>query len=150
MYPTEALVSAVIRLARQLTDASDRLHHARGVNGSMRGVLLCLEANGPMSVSRIAETCGVSRQFQHRLVQSLRAGDWVTLTANPRHKRSDLVDMTDKGRAEIKQIKAIESPAKQQLFSGLSNGDVQSAATLLNELTARLEAHAVPTPSPPP
>jgi DNA-binding MarR family transcriptional regulator len=104
----------------------------------MRAILVVL-ADGPQTISRLAERRAVSRQFVQRLVKALLAGGWVRTRANPQHKGSPLIVLSDKGEAELIRIRQLEAPLLAQLGLIASPQDLAGAAAVLERLCERLD-----------
>lgn len=118
--------------------SGDILHASIGLGSGMRGLLLSLERNGPMSVSKLAAMRPVSRQFVQRLVDDLLRGDWVEALPNPQHKRSPLIALTRKGSLAIETMLAAEEPYLNILALGLAPDDLAAAARILRAICDRI------------
>ncbi len=118
--------------------AGDIIHASLGLSSGMRGLLLSLEYVGPTSVPRLAAMRPVSRQFVQKLVDEMRSGGWVDMIANPVHKRSPLICLTQQGRDVLVTIRANEKPYLDTLSEGLDPNDLAMAARVLGQICERL------------
>ena len=126
------LVQAIGAAQERLLAAAIVLHGGRGLSAPLRGVLLCIEANGPQGISRLAELCRVSRQFLQRSVQALTAGEWVEARPNPRHKGSPLIVLTRRGIDEVARIHTLEAPHLRRIAERISPRELASALRVLS------------------
>ena len=126
------LVQAIGEAQARLLAAATALHGARGLSAPLRGVLLCIEANGPQSISRLADLCRVSRQFLQRSVQALTAGEWVEARPNPRHKGSPLIALTSRGIDEVARIHSLEAPHFRQIAERITPDELACALRVLS------------------
>ncbi|MEZ6022407.1 MAG: MarR family transcriptional regulator [Hyphomonadaceae bacterium] len=69
--------------------------------GGEWGVLRTLAKDGPQTVPDIARARPVSRQHCQTICNALHEQGLVAFVDNPKHKRSKLVQVTDKGRARF-------------------------------------------------
>jgi DNA-binding MarR family transcriptional regulator len=135
-----AITRAVRRLFHQLKAYGTTLHADTDVTVPMRGVLETIVQKGPSTVPRMARMRPVSRQHIQRIVDELLERGLVRLDANPDHKRSSLVSLTQKGRATFHSMLASEIAAFDHLARGLSRGEIATARKVLQQLTTRLDA----------
>jgi len=138
----ERLIEGLTLSYHRLTARADALHGPRGVTTGIRALILLLEQAGPLTMSEIAAARSVSRQFIQRLCQSLAAGGWIETRPNPRHRRSPLIALSEKGKAEAGRIRALEAPLLAQLAAEVPAQDLARAADVLARLAERLGAEA--------
>jgi len=94
----------------------------------------------PLTVPQIARRMGLARQSVHSTVSRLMADGLVELIANADHRRSQLVRLTDRGRATFQAIDDKQAAWVNQLVAGLSGRDLETTQRVLDELSTRLEA----------
>jgi DNA-binding MarR family transcriptional regulator len=102
------------------------------------GFLRSLAHEGPLTVPDIARSRPTSRQRMQRLADELAREGLVAFSANPRHRRSQLVRLTPKGEARYhamtaRLLKLLESPTR-----GLSARELATARHVVNNLSERL------------
>jgi DNA-binding MarR family transcriptional regulator len=110
------------------------LEHAGGIPVGVRAVLDLLRVRERLTVPRIADVLGLSRQFVQRCVNAAEAEGWVALEPNPAHQRSSLVVLTSAGRAVVSNVRAAESGALETAATSLDAADVEACLRVLNRL----------------
>ncbi|UOA27518.1 hypothetical protein DSM107133_02246 [Pseudosulfitobacter sp. DSM 107133] len=106
----------------------------------MRAVLEMLLAHGDLSVPDIAAKLEIKRQYVQLMVNETLASGFTQQRPNPRHKRSSLLTLTDRGRAMIEDITAKEMDVMKQIGAGLDDADVLTALRVVQTVTAKLKA----------
>lgn len=111
----------------------EMLHAGEQLAPSLRGVLRNLLQNGPMTVPAVASLRPVSRQYIQKVVNELKAKGFVSLIANPAHKRSRLVQITEQGEAHLNEMYSVEVKALRRALgrTGAQPEEVKQAAALL-------------------
>jgi DNA-binding MarR family transcriptional regulator len=101
-------------------------------------VLKALASGGPRTVPQLARLQLTSRQNVQVLVNRLKRTGQIEMRSNPAHKRSVLVILTERGRADL--VKATESEARLlgDLSSSLGAVELDSAIRLLEAVRNRL------------
>jgi DNA-binding MarR family transcriptional regulator len=147
MATQQKAVEAVTREIRacfaRLRALGDALHHDLGITASQRAVLESLFEGGAQTVPQIARAKRVSRQHIQALVDSLVPTRLVTLSDNPKHKRSPLVTLTEHGRKTFAAARAREVAVVSELAAALANDDVAAALATLQHLRAALEERLI-------
>jgi DNA-binding MarR family transcriptional regulator len=136
---TEVILST-FRANGLLLAAGDRLAAEHGLTSARWQVLGAIAlAQRPLTVPQVARRMGLTRQTVHTTVNRLVADGLVELLPNADHRRSQLVSVTELGRA---RYRAIETQAAwaNQLAAGLRPSDLDTTARVLGELCQRLEA----------
>ena len=149
MIANDALdqVTDEVRLLYHLmTRVADLAHADKGVTAPMRAVLDYLDRHGSAPVPRIAQARGVSRQHIQTIVNELAASGLVDAVANPAHRRSPLVELTQAGRECIGAVADDERRLLGDLAASVGRADLAvTARTLrtirrgLGDLAATLE-----------
>lgn len=135
----EALFSEARRLFYALKQWGEPLQQDLGVTIPMRAVLELILFDGAATVPDMARARGVSRQHVQQQVDVLLEKALITREANPAHKRSSLIALTDKGRALIQNMRAEELEALSRLQVGVSDDAVANATQVLASWRAALE-----------
>ena len=91
-----------------------------------------------LSVPQIAQQYSVSRQHVQVTVNHLLEIGILLSTANPRHKRSQLMRLTEKGQTLFMQIRSKDSEILQQVFAGVPDEDVRVTRATLSSLLTNL------------
>jgi DNA-binding MarR family transcriptional regulator len=118
--------------------SGDIIHGAIGLGSGMRGLLLSLDHFGPMTVSKLAAMRPVSRQFVQRVMDELVAGGWVEAIPNPQHKRSPLMQLTQKGRAAVGTMLETEQPYVAALTEGIDGEDIAATIRVLSAICHKI------------
>jgi DNA-binding MarR family transcriptional regulator len=137
----------LVRLVRPMTLNSARIVEAGlrpfGLTVGRRAVLEILIEEGAMPVPAIARAFDVSRQAAQRLVNELRASDHVAVSANPRHRRSQLVDVTSAGRDAFRHVHASELRLLQELAPEVATADLEAALRVLTAVARDIRRNAL-------
>lgn len=142
MSKTESELYQVIwlirRLFRALSQKSSENLVEFGISVADRAVMEFLYPDKALSVPDIAELYKVSRQHVQATVNSLLECGLVETTVNPHHKRSPLIMLNPKGRQLFCLVMKKDEELIEQLFSHISESDVQitkqTLRTILNKL----------------
>lgn len=97
-------------------------------------VMAPLVHKGPLTVPDIAARLGVSRQFVQTVYNALTAEHLIKTVDNPRHKRSKLFMVTEKGAAVYEQTRLNEHRIIEGILPDLNPVAVADAANLLEEI----------------
>jgi DNA-binding MarR family transcriptional regulator len=126
------------RLFRALAQKSDESLQDLGISVADRAVMEFLHPDETLSVPEIAQRYQVSRQHVQVTVNSLSDAGLLRAKVNPRHKRSPLISLTDKGKRLFRTIKSRDTKIVKKLFSNVPAKDRritrETLATLLGEL----------------
>jgi DNA-binding MarR family transcriptional regulator len=126
------------RLFRALAQKSDDSLQDLGISAADRAVMEFLHPDEALSVPEIAERYQVSRQHVQVTVNSLSDAEVLVANVNPRHKRSPLISLTDKGKRMFRKIKSRDARIIKKLFSNVAEKDrritQKTLQTLLSEL----------------
>lgn len=100
----------------------------------MRAVAEVLEGSFPATVPQIAAALDLRRQGVQRLADELIALGYVASRANPRHRRSRLIVLTDPGREAFEAIHREENAQLARSSQDCSADDIATAAKVLSSL----------------
>jgi len=136
---TEVILS-VFRTNGLLLAAGDLLAAGLGLTSARWQVLGAVAyAQRPLTVPQIARRMGLTRQSVHTTVSRLLADAMVELVSNADHRRSQLVRLTEHGRATFGAVDQKQAAWVNQLAAGLARSDLGTTARILDELCSRLE-----------
>jgi len=121
---------------------AESLHEGLALTMAMRAVLELLLLGGPATVPDMARARGVSRQHIQQQVDALAEGGLVEREVNPAHKRSSIIALSDKGRAQIQNMRTDELNALRRMQVGVSDNAMQEAAQVLSAWRAALQRDA--------
>ena len=128
----------VRRLFRAMASSADRYLQMFGISVADRAVMEFLYPDKELSVPQIARQYSVSRQHVQVTVNSLLTGNLLQTNVNPRHKRSSLISLTDKGRNMFTNIQSKDAELIQKMFTGISETDVRITRATLKSLVEKL------------
>jgi DNA-binding MarR family transcriptional regulator len=141
---TEAIL-ATFRANGLLLEAGDVLAQKEGLTSARWQVLgAVVLAERPSTVPQIARRMGLTRQSVHATVGRLVSAGLVQLVPNTDHQRSQLVRVTDLGRAKYRAVDQRQAAWVNRLARGLRRSDLETTAGVLEEFSARLEDELEP------
>lgn len=143
-----AALSSLIRETRnaaaRMTTLAENLLDGTGISYSARTTLELIEVTGPQTVPALARKRDTSRQNIQVQIDDLRAAGLVEIVANPGHKRSVLVALSEPGRARFREIRAREAEFLKRLAAEIEGVELRSAAAALRALSAALNRLSPP------
>jgi DNA-binding MarR family transcriptional regulator len=135
---TYQIIWLIRRLFRALAQKSDDSLQDLGISVVDRAVMEFLHPDETLSVPEIAERYQVSRQHVQVTVNNLLDAGILVAKANPRHKRSPLISLTDKGKRMFRTIKVRDTKVVKRLFSNVPEKDRCITQKTLETLLAEL------------
>jgi DNA-binding MarR family transcriptional regulator len=134
------VVLATFRANGLLLAAGDLLAAEEGLTSARWQVLGAIAlAERPLTVPQIARRMGLTRQSVHATVKRLVRDRLVELAANADHRRSQLVRLTEAGRAKYAAIDARQVSWVNRLAGGIGRTELETTGRVLAELCRRLE-----------
>jgi len=134
------LIAALTQTYHRMTSSADLLHDRQAIGAAARSVLLLMAKGQPLTFTEIAAARSVSRQFVQRLATEMIVDGLLIADANPRHKRSPKLRLSEKGNRAVQAIYLRESIIMAQLGAGLSEAEMRSARITLQSLGEDMEA----------
>jgi DNA-binding MarR family transcriptional regulator len=135
------LILSVFRANGLLITSGDQLSAGEDLTSARWQVLGAIAlAERPLTVPQIARRMGLTRQSVHATVKRLIEDGLVELLPNTDHRRSRLVRLTDLGERRYAAIDSRQIGWVNRLAQGLGRSELETAARVLQELSARLEA----------
>lgn len=133
----------LIWMSRPLMQAAEACVEA-GLGGTnltvrMRAVLEILAKYGAQTVPDIATKLEIKRQYVQVMCNETLASGLVEQRANPRHKRSPILALTDQGRSLIEDIIAKEMSLVDEIGPDLSEDDIATALRVVLAVTNNLK-----------
>jgi DNA-binding MarR family transcriptional regulator len=99
-------------------------------------------AERPLTVPQIARRMGLTRQSVHVTVKRLVEDGLLELAPNTDHRRSQLVRVTEGGRAAYAAIDLRQAAWVNRLADAIGRAELQTTVTVLEELCRRLDKDA--------
>ncbi|MEZ5750872.1 MAG: MarR family winged helix-turn-helix transcriptional regulator [Paracoccaceae bacterium] len=136
----------LIWMSRPLMQAAEACVEA-GLVGTnltvrMRAVLEILHKYGEQTVPEIAARLEIQRQYVQIMCNETLASGFIEQRANPRHKRSPILALTDHGRTLIKEIISKEMKLVAAMGEDLSDEDVATALKVVLAVADSLKKQA--------
>lgn len=144
----EVLFEESAALANRLKKNARLLHRNDNLSASGRILLQTLQLHGAMTVPQLAAIQSTSRQNIQVLADRLEESGHIAFVANPNHKRSVLVALTDAGRALLSSANARESSLMGAILPGTAAAQLREAAELLRKLRYQLGGAPKPRKQP--
>jgi len=132
------LFREVFALQAALAAIMDQAHLQAGLSSSKHKVMRVLTRIGPTTVPDIAAGLGVSRQFVQTVCNQLLADELIAFAPNPRHKRSQLVDLTERGQTAFQRARRKENRIIEQVLPGFDGQRAADARALLETIRKAL------------
>ncbi|GAA3336870.1 MarR family transcriptional regulator [Amorphoplanes nipponensis] len=146
MLDRGAALYEVLRHVRPLVLNSARVVEAAlrpyGLSVGTRAVLEVLAEHGPAPVPTIADRLELARQGVQRHVNDLLALGLVESRANPAHRRSVLIALTQAGAGTIDRIRAEELRQLASLAPDRTPEEIATAAEVLRSLSRDIRRRA--------
>lgn len=140
----EALLTEVTVLANQLRKLRTLILRRDDSPSSGLSILQTLGRIGPQTVPDVARALGMSRQNIQVLVNRLESQAYVAVIPNPAHKRSGLVELTERGRRSLAVVIEREAASLEALLPHVSQSRLVPAASLLRQLRELLSGKELP------
>lgn len=106
-----------------------------------RWQVLSVLSGGPHTVAQIARRLGYARQSVQRTADQLVKARLARYEANPDHKTSPLVEITEQGASTLARITREAEKWHVQLASELKPSEVAGALRTVRQLCSAVEAH---------
>jgi DNA-binding MarR family transcriptional regulator len=140
----ELLSSAALtafRLNGQFLDLAEQLARPAGITAAWWQVLGAV-VDGPLTVSDIGRSMGISRQAVQRIADLLVGKGLAEYHDNPAHRRAKLVALTDAGRASNAAISPQHARAAARLVSAMGETELANAVAAMAKLSEVLDSLA--------
>ena len=108
--------------------------------GGAFGFMRSLAMLGPLTVPQIAQMRPTSRQRMQRLADELAAAGLVEFVDNPKHRRSQLVQLTRKGGARYREMNAQFLTLASTLGGDLNDTEIRKTAAVVRRLSEDVAA----------
>ena len=132
------LFHEVFALHDALSEVMDEVHERAGLRTAQCRIADAFERLGPAPVPEVDASLGVSRQFVQTVCNELEAMGLVQFNDSPRHKRSKLVSLTEKGRRTIDRAGKAEAAIIERALPDVDAAKVAGAAALLRGISGQV------------
>jgi DNA-binding MarR family transcriptional regulator len=127
------------RLFRAMAERADRYLRESGLSAADRAVLEFLFPDERLTVPDIARRYHVTRQHVQATANRLLDRDLVRTAENPRHKRSPLLQLSDRGQQLFARIRRREQQLLDDLFADIEIADIATTRRTLQRLFDQLQ-----------
>jgi DNA-binding MarR family transcriptional regulator len=129
----------VRRLFRAMTERANSYLQGTGLTAADRAVLEFLYPDQELTVPEIAKRYHVTRQHVQVTVNSLLDDGLLQSLANPRHKRSPMLRLSQRGRKTFAKVRDQEDVLLNDLFAGIEPADLATTKRTLETLFGHLQ-----------
>jgi DNA-binding MarR family transcriptional regulator len=134
------LILDLFRLSNRMIASGDRLVAELGLTSARWQVLgSIVAAERPQPVAWLARDMGANRQNIQRIVNDLEKEGLVAFRANPRHRRAQLVILTEKGQQTFDAAMGLQAPWINALAEGLKLSELETTHSVIARLRQKLE-----------
>jgi DNA-binding MarR family transcriptional regulator len=141
----EAVAELMLELAQcffKIRALGQKAGFITGWGGGAFGFMRSLSLLGPLTVPQIAEMRPTSRQRMQRLANELAAKGLVEFIDNPKHRRSKLVRLTQKGDARYRELDARLLSIASTMGADLGEADIRKTITIVRQLSVDVKARS--------
>lgn len=130
------LIPETFRFNGRLLAAGDRPTRPLKLS-SARWQVLGAISQKPLPVAQTARNMGLTRQSVQRLTDNLEKAGCLDYAPNPDHERAKLVRLNKKGHRAMKALTQNQIRWANEIASGASSGEIESALELMRKLRLR-------------
>ena len=138
------LLLEVFRVNGLLLAAGDDLTRPVGLT-SARWQVLGVAEHGPVPVSHVARTMGLSRQSVQVTANGLGRDGFITFAENPHHRRAKLMRVTEKGERALEYVREQQALWAERIGGEHDLRALEEALETLRGLKGSLERDASAT-----
>jgi DNA-binding MarR family transcriptional regulator len=137
----------LIWMSRPLMQAAEACVDAglrgTGLTVRMRAVLEILHVHGDQTVPEIAAKLEIQRQYVQLMCNETLESGFVAQRVNPRHRRSPILALTERGRDVITAIISNELRLTDEIGANFSDTEVSTALEVVLAVTDALRKRVV-------
>lgn len=126
------------RIFRAMGKKADKYLESLGISAAERAVMEFLHSDNLLSVPQIADRYDVTRQHVQTIVNSLKGRGLVDVQKNPRHTRSPLIALSEKGQELFAEIAVKDEAAIKAMFRNVSDSKCVRTRKTLARLHSNL------------
>jgi len=121
-------------LRRRMTDALA----PHGLTLAQFTAMSVLDARGQASNAQLAERSFITPQSANEVVNVMATRGWITRAADPTHGRILLLELTDDGRAVLRQCQQAILEIEQKMLAGIPDDQAAAAQNCLEMFVRNL------------
>lgn len=135
------IMLAVFRVNGRLLEKGDQMVAPLDLTSSRWQALGAIAlADAPLSAPQVAEAMGITRQGAQKQLNKLLEEGFIEQLPNPRHERSPLFALTDKGMRTMDATMSLQQSWATALAASLPMQDLKGALQTLNSLYEQLDS----------
>ncbi|MYZ07527.1 MarR family transcriptional regulator [Streptomyces sp. SID2999] len=134
------LVADVYEAAGALRRQGERTAGTEGLTQARWQVMSAVSEDG-LTVPQVARRLGVSRQNVQRVANDLVQLGLAAFTANPDHRGSPLLALTESGEVALAHLAERAEVTHRELFGDIPEDEIRATRTALRRLLAALDRH---------
>jgi DNA-binding MarR family transcriptional regulator len=139
------IMLTIFRVNGRLLERGDQLVAPLALTSARWQVLGAVAMAGkPLSAPQVAEAMGITRQGAQKQLNKLGEEGFLEMLPNPRHERSPLFMLTNKGNRAMDATMSLQMTWANGLSAGLSLQNLKGTLETLNTLYELLDS-PVPT-----
>ena len=144
MPPHETDLFEVVKLIRRnfwlLKAVSDQAIEDLNLTASTRAILEHLDEFGSCTVPQIAQHKTVARQSIQALADQLHGLGYIDYVANPKHKRSQLLEMTKLGKNVYTKVRKRDLALLREVAQATDKKETEFTKRMLQALNRKLKS----------
>jgi DNA-binding MarR family transcriptional regulator len=135
--PHDLLAYLLKHATRRLTDMVDTALEALDIDSKDFGVLRVLIAKDPQSQQQVAEALGVDRTTMVALLDTLEAKGIVTRRPDPKDRRRNVVELTERGLEAFHQAENAYADTEREFLAEVTTEAAGHFRSVLRTVTAQ-------------
>ena len=148
MQPDDRLVYLISRAQHSLMTYLKKELNTQGtsITPVQAGILFLLRKNAH-TMTKLSQILSIDNSAITGLVDRLEKSGLAQRTANPKDRRTYLIRITEKGKAEIDRAYVTIKRVNEEMKSGFSADEIETFKRVLNNLLDRFAKDASGTPA---
>ena len=145
MNRSQKLLDALDQLSRHINRQIYRQNHRRMAMGHGQGRLLrLLEQEGSMTQAALSERAQLRPPTVAELLEKLENAGMIARARDTEDRRRMIVSVTERGRSEIESLRDSGAQFAEDLFSGLTENEIETMLALVEKLNAQFRNEEEP------
>ena len=145
MNRSQKLLDALDQLSRHINRQIYRQNHRRMAMGHGQGRLLRLLAQeGSMTQAALSERAQLRPPTVAELLEKLENAGMIARARDTEDRRRMIVSVTARGRSEIESLRDSGAQFAEDLFSGLTENEIETMLALVEKLNAQFRNEEEP------
>lgn len=145
MNRSQKLLDALDQLSRHINRQIYRQNHRRMAMGHGQGRLLRLLAQeGSMTQAALSERAQLRPPTVAELLEKLENAGMIARARDTEDRRRVIVSVTERGRGEIESMHDSGAQFAEDLFSGLTENEIETMLALVEKLNAQFRNEEEP------